>query len=107
MEQITRGELVRVGVDLAKHVIQVHAVDGGGRVVVAKALARDRFMAWCAQLPPGRVVAMESCGGAHHWARKLAAMGLQPRLVATNQPRCRLSPRAQPGCGAGLMFALR
>jgi len=82
MEQITRGQIVRVGVDLAKHVIQVHGVDGAGRVVVAKALARDRFMGWCAQLPPGCVVAMESCGGAHHWARKLAAMGLQPRLIA-------------------------
>ena len=33
MEQIARGQIVRVGVDLAKHVIQVHAVDGAGRVV--------------------------------------------------------------------------
>ena len=82
VEQITRGEIVRVGVDLAKRVIQVHAVDGGGRVVSAKALARDRFMAWCAQLPAGCVVAMESCGGAHHWARRLVSMGLQPRLIA-------------------------
>jgi transposase len=82
MEQVTRGQIVRVGVDLAKHVIQVHAVDSAGRVVVAKALARDRFMAWCTQLPPGCVVAMESCGGAHHWARKLTTMGLQPRLIA-------------------------
>ena len=82
MEQITRGLIVRVGVDLAKRVIQVHAVDGGGRVVVAKALAREKFMAWCGQLPPGCVVAMESCGGAHHWARRLQAMGLQPRLIA-------------------------
>lgn len=39
-------------------------------------------MAWCAQLPPGCVVAMESCGGAHHWARRLATIGLQPRLIA-------------------------
>jgi transposase len=69
-------------VDLAKRVIQVHAVDGSGRVVVAKALARERFTAWCAQLPPGVLVAMETCGGAHHWARKLAAMGMEPRLIA-------------------------
>lgn len=37
MEQITRGQIVRVGVDLAKRVIQVHGVDGDGRTVVAKA----------------------------------------------------------------------
>jgi transposase len=62
MEQITRGQIVRVGVDLAKRVIQVHAVDASGRVVVAKAMARERFMGWCAQLGPQCVIAMESCG---------------------------------------------
>jgi transposase len=63
-------------------VIQVHAVDAAGRVVTAKALARDKFSAWCAQLPPGCLVAMEACGGAHHWARKLLSMGLDSRLIA-------------------------
>ena len=82
MEQITGTPIVRVGVDLAKRVIQVHAVDGAGRVVTARALAREKFLPWCAQLPPGCVVAMETCGGAHHWARRLRAMGLQPRLLA-------------------------
>jgi transposase len=82
MEHAVRGEIVRVGVDLAKRVIQVHAVDASGRVVVAKALARERFTAWCAQLAPGVTIAMETCGGAHHWARKLATMGMEPRLIA-------------------------
>lgn len=69
MNEIALPTISRVGVDLAKRVIQVHAVDTGGRVVVGKALARDKFMTWCAQLPPGCVVAIESCGGAHYWAR--------------------------------------
>lgn len=73
---------MRVGVDLAKRVIQVHAVDATGRVVTARALPRDKFVAWCAQLPRGCVVAMEACGGAHHWARRLRSMGLEPRLIA-------------------------
>ena len=76
------NEITRVGVDLAKRVIQVHAVDAHGRVVVAKALAADKFAAWCAQLPPGCLVAMEACGGAHHWARKLRGYGLDARLIA-------------------------
>jgi hypothetical protein len=42
------GEITRVGVDLAKRVIQVHAVDAAGRVIVAKQLQRDGFIAWCA-----------------------------------------------------------
>jgi transposase len=82
VEKITERPIVRVGVDLAKRVIQVHAVDAAGRVVTARALAREKFLTWCAQLSPGCVVAMETCGGAHHWARRLRAMGLEPRLIA-------------------------
>ena len=84
MDKVIREGVVRVGVDLAKRVIQVHAVDAEGRVVTARALPREKFMAWCAQLPPGCVVAMEACCGAHHWARRISAMGLQPRLIAAH-----------------------
>lgn len=76
------NEITRVGVDLAKRVIQVHGVDATGRVVVAKALPADKFAAWCVQLPAGCLVAMEACGGAHHWARKLRGFGLDARLIA-------------------------
>jgi transposase len=76
----------RVGVDLAKNVIQVHAVDKAGRVLVAKALKRTAFVGWCAQLPAGCVVAMEACSGAHAWGRRLRALGLglEPKLIAPN-----------------------
>lgn len=91
MEQITRadgvgearaGAIVRVGVDLAKRVIQVHAVDGAGRVVCRRALPRDKFIAWCARLPAGCTVAMEISSGAHHWARRLREFGLVPKLMS-------------------------
>ena len=77
MEQITR-----VGVDLAKRVIQVHAVDASERVVCRRALPRTKFIAWCSRLPAGCVVAMEISSGAHHWARRLAALGLVPKLMS-------------------------
>jgi hypothetical protein len=48
----------RVGVDLAKRVIQVHAVDRAGKVLATRSLPRDRFEPWCAQLPAGCIVAM-------------------------------------------------
>lgn len=76
------SEITRVGVDLAKQVIQVHAVDAGGRVQARKPLMRKNFMDWCAQLPAGCLVVMEACTGAHHWARRLAQLGLQVRLIA-------------------------
>ena len=78
------SEITRVGVDLAKNVIQVHAVDATGKLVTNRALARDKFMAWCAQLPALCLIAMESCSGAHHWARKLVALGLDARIIAAH-----------------------
>ena len=84
MSEITRALIARVGVDLAKQVIQVHAVDASGRRVVARAFKRDQFLAWCAQLPAGCLVGMEACSSAHHWARKLRALGLDARLIAAN-----------------------
>jgi transposase len=82
MEKVTRAQAVRVGVDLAKRVIQVHAVDAAGRVVTSRLLARDKFIAWCAMLPGGCIVAMEASSSAHHWARKLVALGLDARIIS-------------------------
>jgi transposase len=83
MSEVTRRLMSRVGVDIAKQVIHVHAVDAAGRRVVARALKRDQFLPWCAQhLPAGCMVAMEACSGAHHWARRLMAMGFSARLIA-------------------------
>lgn len=84
MSEITRAPIARVGVDLAKRVIQVHAVDAAGRRVASRALGREQFVAWCAALPQGCLVAMEACSSAHHWARRLRAMGLDARLIAAN-----------------------
>ena len=50
------SEITRVGADLAKHVIQVHAVDAAGKLVTNRALPRDKFIDWCAvtcRLPGG------------------------------------------------------
>jgi transposase len=74
----------RVGVDLSKRVIQVHAVDAGACVLINRALSRDKFLAWCAQLPAGCLIVMEVSSSAHHWARKLLAMGLDARIVSAH-----------------------
>jgi transposase len=84
MSEITRALMARVGVDLAKQVIQVHAVDACGRRVMSRSFRRDQFIAWCAQLPAGCLVAMEACSSAHHWARKLQGLGLDARLIAAH-----------------------
>lgn len=78
------NEITRVGVDLAKRVIQVHAVNAAGQRVTGRALPSDKFLAWCAQLPTGCLVAMEASSSAHHWARNLVAMGLDARIIAAH-----------------------
>ena len=76
------NEITRVGVDLAKHVIQVFAVNAADMRVTGRALPRAKFLAWCARLPAGCLVAMEASSSAHHWARKLVALGLDARIIA-------------------------
>ena len=79
-------------------------MNAAGRVVAAKAMAREKFVPWCAQLPPGCLVAMEACSGAHHyWARKLLGLGLDARLIAANfvAPYRMLSPHRPPWCNKG------
>jgi transposase len=78
------SEITRIGADLAKNVIQIHAVDTVGKVVSNRPLPRDKFIAWCAQLPAGCMVAMEASSSAHHWARKLVALGLDARIIAAH-----------------------
>jgi transposase len=82
VDKVIREGAVRVGVDLAKRVIQVHAVDASGRVLTSRALVRSRFIEWCARLPSGCIVAVEASSSAHHWARKLIALGLDARIIS-------------------------
>ena len=73
-------QITRVALDLAKQVIQVHAVDRSGRKVVGKALTRVEVLPFFQDLPPCEV-GMEACSSAHHWARQLQAMGHRVKLL--------------------------
>ena len=72
--------VTRVGLDLAKRVFQVHAVDARGEIVVARKLTRSQLIRFFAELPPC-VVAMEACASAHHWGRALIELGHEVRLL--------------------------
>src|SRR5271166_1298273 len=72
--------VTRVGLDLAKRVFQVHAVDANGEIVVARKLTRGQLIPFFAELPPC-VVAMEACSSAHHWGRALIELGHEVRLI--------------------------
>ena len=74
-------KITTAGLDLAKNVFQVHGVDDRGRAVTQKALKRAQLLPFFARLEPC-LVGMEACGGAHHWARKLTALGHTVKLMA-------------------------
>lgn len=74
-------KITTVGIDLAKHVFQIHGMDEQGKAMLKKQVKREQMAAFFVNLPPC-LIGMEACGSAHHWARKLQEMGHTVRLMA-------------------------
>lgn len=74
-------EITRIGIDLAKEVLEVYGVDRHGKAVLRKTLRRSKFLEFFARLEPC-LIGMEACGSAHHWARELAKLGHTVKLIA-------------------------
>jgi len=62
------SEVSTIGLDIAKHVFQAHGADASSGVVFRKNITRAKLMEFLAS-QPRCVVALEACGGAHHWGR--------------------------------------
>ena len=74
-------QVVRIGLDLAKYVFEVHGVDQRGKVVLCKTLRRGSVSTFFANLPPC-LIGMEASNGAHYWARVLTDLGHKVRLIS-------------------------
>ena len=77
------GDITTIGLDLAKSVFQVHAVDEMGSVVMRKRLRRSQVLAFFAEISPC-IIGLEACATAHYWARELIALGHEARLMPPN-----------------------
>ena len=77
---IDTSSVTRVGLDLAKRVFRIHAVDATGSVVIARSINRRTLLKFFDTLPRC-VVAMEACSSAHHWGRQLLELGFAVRLI--------------------------
>lgn len=75
------NEITMLAIDLAKNVFQLHGVDGRGVCVLHRQVRRAQLLGFIARLPPC-TVAMEACGGAHHWGRAIQGLGQRVRLIA-------------------------
>ena len=71
---------VRIGMDTSKSVFQLHGVDQNEAVVVRRQFRRAEMIRYFEKLPP-TLVAIESCGSSHHWARLLQSFGHEVKLI--------------------------
>ena len=59
-------KVIRIGLDIAKSVFQLHGVDVHGKAVLRRTLSRNEVLKYFAQCPPC-VIGIEACAGAHYW----------------------------------------
>ncbi|MDE2133819.1 MAG: IS110 family transposase [Alphaproteobacteria bacterium] len=73
-------EVTTIGLDIAKHVFHAHGVDATGHQVFSRRITRGKLLDFFAT-QPRCVVALEACGGAHHWGRELMRLDHEVRLI--------------------------
>jgi transposase len=92
-------EIDIVGIDLAKQVFQLHGADRRGRVLHRAKVSRGSLFESVRMLKP-RLIVMEACSSAHHWARRFQSLGTEVRLIS---PPCKIRFRSRtlPGGRSG------
>src|SRR4029450_13795318 len=94
------GDVITIGVDLAKSVFQVHGVDAAGAVVVRRQLRRRQGLSFFAKLPPC-LVGMEACATAHHGGREIERLGHRVRLMPPRYVKAYVKIQKNDAAGAG------
>src|SRR5437762_11733281 len=74
------GKVITIGLDIAKHVFQVHGVDAAGTVIVRQKLRRSDLLAFF-ERTEACLVGIEACATAHYWARSIMALGHRVKLM--------------------------
>jgi transposase len=74
------NQLIRIGMDTSKSVFVLHGVDAAEQPVLRRKLRRRQVVEFFTKLPP-TCIGIEACGAAHHWGRRLAALGNEVKLL--------------------------
>ncbi len=69
-----------IGIDLAKNVFQVAALNRGGKPIMNRSVRRAKLLDVVRRFEP-TILAMEACGSSNYWGRVFQEMGHQVRLV--------------------------
>ena len=82
-------QVTTIGIDLAKHVFQVHGITKDGEVVFNRAIRRAQLIQFFTKLEPC-LIGMEACGTSHYWARESSAFHLGDAHKETGIPAARV-----------------
>jgi len=74
------SEVTTIGLDIAKNVFHAHGADFRGRALFSRKISRTKLLDFSTR-QPRCTVALEACGGAHHWARQLTVLGHDVKLI--------------------------
>lgn len=83
---------IRIGIDTSKAVFTLHGVDETEQPILRRNLSRKQFMIFASKLEP-TFLALEACGGSHHWGRFLSRFGHRVKLI----PPQRVKPYVPEG----------
>ncbi len=67
--------------DTSKSVFQLHGVNAAEQPILRRKLSRNEMVKFFEKIPP-TTIALEACGGSHHWARLLGDLGHEVKLIA-------------------------
>jgi len=70
-----------IGIDLAKHLFQLHGVDQHGKTILKRQLTRNQMLSFFTDQPLC-LIGMEVCGSVHYWANKLQGLGHTVKFMA-------------------------
>lgn len=74
-------QIIRIGMDTSKSVFQLHGVNAAEQAILRKKLSRREMVKFFEKAAPTSI-ALEACGGSHHWARLLGSFGHEVKLIA-------------------------
>ena len=74
------NKITRIGLDIAKNIFVLHAVNEHGKTVKRQTLDRSKVLSFFAQIEPC-LVGIESCASSQHWAREIAKLGHHVKLM--------------------------
>lgn len=72
--------ITRIGIDLAKNIFQVCAVNKHGKVIFNKTIKRKALPSFVANIPPCDVI-LESCASSNYWVQVFSGYGHTVRLI--------------------------